>query len=162
MIKYSEEFPSTIIKFYKKIPTTCLFGPDIYLAYQSILVSFCNKSFFDSIFRSQNLVEEWLQKMPSLPTPASSSSEGGGATSAPSALNLSLNHSSRPIIQPAQYSRSSPGAFNNSNSNSMTHITTPKSASISGGSTPSQMDSLKSRAIRDIQLSHTKDMHGNQ
>jgi len=113
--------------------------------------------------RSQNLVEEWLQKMPSLPTPVSSSSEGGGATSAPSALNLSLNHSGRPIIQPAQYSRSSPGAFNNSNSNSMTHITTPKSASISGGggSTPSQMDSLKSRAIRDIQLSHTKDMHGN-
>ena len=108
-------------------------------------------------------MEEWLQKMPSLPTPASSSSEGGGATSAPSALNLSLNHSGRPIIQPAQYSRSSPGAFNNSNSNSMTHITTPKSASISGGggSTPSQMDSLKSRAIRDIQLSHTKDMHGN-
>ena len=125
------------------------------------LVSRCNKTFFDSIFRSQNLVEEWLQKMPSLPTPASSSSEGGGATSAPSALNLSLNHSGRPIIQPAQYSRSSPGAFNNSNSNSMTHITTPKSASISGGSTPSQMDSLKSRAIRDIQLSHTKDMHGN-
>ena len=125
------------------------------------LVSGCNKTFFDSIFRSQNLVEEWLQKMPSLPTPASSSSEGGGATSAPSALNLSLNHSGRPIIQPAQYSRSSPGAFNNSNSNSMTHITTPKSASISGGSTPSQMDSLKSRAIRDIQLSHTKDMHGN-
>ena len=144
-----------LINFLKRIPS------NIFLAHQIILVTYCYKKDY-SIFRSQNLVEEWLQKMPSLPTPASSSSEGGGATSAPSALNLSLNHSGRPIIQPAQYSRSSPGAFNNSNSNSMTHITTPKSASISGGSTPSQMDSLKSRAIRDIQLSHTKDMHGNQ
>merc|ERR1712061_328934 len=36
----------------------------------------------------------------------------------------------------------------------------PKRARVSGGST-SQMDSVKSRAIRDIQLAHTKDMHGN-
>ena len=62
-------------------------------------------------------------------------------------------------MQPAQYSRSSPGAFNTNNT--MTpHVNTPKSASISGGST-GHMDSLKSRAIRDIQLAHTKDMHGN-
>ena len=100
-------------------------------------------------FRSQNLVEEWLQKMPALPTPSSTTE----TTS--SALNLSLNQRQ---IQPVQYSRSSPGAFNSNNS--ITHINTPKSASVSGGST-SQMDSVKSRAIRDIQLAHTKDMHGN-
>lgn len=99
--------------------------------------------------RSQNLVEEWLQKMPALPTPSSTTE----TTS--SALNLSLNQRQ---IQPVQYSRSSPGAFNSNNS--ITHINTPKSASVSGGST-SQMDSVKSRAIRDIQLAHTKDMHGN-
>jgi len=106
--------------------------------------------------RSQNLVEEWLQKMPSLPTP-SGSSEGAPTSSA---LNLSLNHSSKPI-QPAQYSRSSPGAFNSNSITQINHQTTPKSASLSGAGSTSHMDSLKSRAIRDIQLAHTKDMHGN-
>ena len=103
-------------------------------------------------FRSQNLVEEWLQKIPALPTPSSTTPE---TISSSSALNLSLNQRQ---MQPVQYSRSSPGAFNSNNS--ITHINTPKSASVSGGST-SQMDSVKSRAIRDIQLAHTKDMHGN-
>lgn len=102
--------------------------------------------------RSQNLVEEWLQKIPALPTPSSTTPE---TVSSSSALNLSLNQRQ---MQPVQYSRSSPGAFNSNNS--ITHINTPKSASVSGGST-SQMDSVKSRAIRDIQLAHTKDMHGN-
>ena len=49
--------------------------------------------------RSQNLVEEWLQKMPSLPTPGSGNTASGSgsetpvvaASAASSALNLSLN-----------------------------------------------------------------------
>merc|ERR1719412_1980472 len=48
--------------------------------------------------RSQNLEEEWLQKIPALPTPSSTTE----TTS--SALNLSLNQRQ---IQPVQYSRSS-------------------------------------------------------
>ena len=95
-------------------------------------------------YNSQNLVEEWLQKMPTLPTEKLSASDS-------TALNLSVKPiaagpTSKSSTCSSQYSKlpiSNNGAFNLQNS------------------PPNNMDSNKSRAIRDIQLAHTKDMHGN-
>ena len=93
-------------------------------------------------YNSQNLVEEWLQKMPVLPAEKLSVTDSA-------ALNLSVkpqlpqgsNHSKSSTCS-SQYSKlPNSGAFNLQNS--------------------PNMDSNKSRAIRDIQLAHTKDMHGN-
>lgn len=87
-------------------------------------------------YDSQNLVEEWLKKIPpnNSETPASSS-----------ALNLSVRPSgvaittaAIPPIVSGQTQYSNKSAFNNT-----------------------KMDGSKARAIRDIQLAHTKDMHGN-
>ena len=90
-------------------------------------------------YNSQNLVEEWLQKMPTT-LPAEKLGGGGESTSA---LNLSVKPptASKSSTCSSQYSKlQNPGAFN---------------------STSPNMDSKQSRAIRDIQLAHTKDMHGN-
>ena len=84
--------------------------------------------------KSNNLVEEWLQKMP--PTTVYEPE-----TTPTAALNLSVK---RPLHH--QYSSS-----NNSN---------PSASSLSK-SKPCIMELSKSRAIRDIQLAHTKDVHGN-
>lgn len=104
---------------------------------------------------STNLVEEWLQKMPtSTPTPPTGSGPsttggsgagGGGGTTLyepeialpTAALNLSVKSS--------QYSTS--GSF--------------KPVAAAATIKPCIMEVSKSRAIRDIQLAHTKDVHGN-
>jgi len=99
---------------------------------------------------STNLVEEWLQKMPtSTPTPPTGSgpSTTGGTTlyepeittTPTAALNLS--------VKSAQYSTS--GSFK------------PASGPATATIKPCIMELSKSRAIRDIQLAHTKDVHGN-
>lgn len=75
---------------------------------------------------STNLVEEWLQKMPTTTTTLYE-------PETPTALNLSVKN--------PQYSNS-PGAFKSTTK-------------------PCIMELSKSRAIRDIQLAHTKDVHGN-
>merc|ERR1712226_1624846 len=98
-------------------------------------------------YNSQNLVEEWLQKMPpTLPT-AEKLASGSESTTA---LNLSmpvkpLATASKSSTCSSQYSK-----LQNSNQNN---------GAFNLHSTPN-MDSNKSRAIRDIQLAHTKDMHG--
>lgn len=81
-------------------------------------------------YKSNNLVEEWLQKMPVTTIYEQESTPS-------TALNLSVK-------RPLQYSSSnnSPGQ--------------PKSSTK-----PCIMELSKSRAIRDIQLAHTKDVHGN-
>ena len=99
---------------------------------------------------STNLVEEWLQKMPtSTPTPPTGSgpSTTGGTTlyepeittTPTAALNLS--------VKSTQYSSS--GSFK------------PASGPATATIKPCIMELSKSRAIRDIQLAHTKDVHGN-
>ena len=100
-------------------------------------------------YSSQNLVEEWLQKIPAIPHSNATPPETDVVRNS-SALNLSVNNGSRnsPVLSTTQYS-SSRGAFSTTSQN------TPKSGAIS------QLDANKSRAIRDIQLAHTKDMHGN-
>ena len=103
-------------------------------------------------YNSQNLVEEWLQKMPTtLPTIAEKlpvvSRDHSGSES--TALNLSMQSASKSKSSTcsSQYSKL-PNSSNQNNGAFNLH------------STPN-MDSNKSRAIRDIQLAHTKDMHGN-
>merc|ERR1712226_1595515 len=99
-------------------------------------------------FTSQNLVEEWLQKMPTTLPTAEKLASGSESTTA---LNLSmpvkpLATASKSSTCSSQYSK-----LQNSNQNN---------GAFNLHSTPN-MDSNKSRAIRDIQLAHTKDMHGN-
>ena len=99
-------------------------------------------------YNSQNLVEEWLQKMPTTLPTAEKLASGSESTTA---LNLSmpvkpLATASKSSTCSSQYSK-----LQNSNQNN---------GAFNLHSTPN-MDSNKSRAIRDIQLAHTKDMHGN-
>ena len=112
-------------------------------------------------YSSQNLVEEWLKKMPNLP-PASSSET---TTTSSTALNLSVKKASSTAQPQQQYSRN-PGAFNqaiptilqsSSSSSPTTSATTIKPVSTA----LPKNDEFKSRALRDIQLAHTKDVHGN-
>lgn len=100
-----------------------------------------------SRYNSKNLVEEWLKK---LPTPDSSSASPISTSSTVSAaLNLSLK---TPSCQQYSNNRSHPAAVSSNISSSAGAFNTmPKTS----------MDGFKSRAVRDIQLAHTKDMHGN-
>ncbi len=125
-------------------------------------------------YSSQNLVEEWLKKMPNLP-PASSSET---TTTSSTALNLSVKKASSTAQPQQQYSRN-PGAFNQAiptilqSSSSSSAIPTILQSSSSSSPTTSattikpistalpKNDEFKSRALRDIQLAHTKDVHGN-
>jgi len=132
----------------------------------TIVVSVTRVNTSSTRCNSTNLVEEWLQKMPtSTPTPpagsgplttgggssihphkppSSASGAGGGTTlyepetTPTTALNLSVKSS--------QYSTS--GSFK-------------PAAAATATIKPCIMELSKSRAIRDIQLAHTKDVHGN-
>lgn len=101
-----------------------------------------------SRYNSKNLVEEWLKKLPS-PESSSPISTSSTVSAAAAALNLSLK-TPQAASSTQQYSNRNPATTSNISSAGAFN-TMPKTS----------MDGFKSRAVRDIQLAHTKDMHGN-